>query len=113
MEEINFNKKKFVLLENSKTGKVNSETIFEYKQDGNVVTADYYGGTIKYGKIIAHKEGKELNMLYQCLTIDNELKAGKAIAAIVVTENNKVKLKLNWVWLTDDRTNGKSEYIEL
>ena len=42
-----------------------------------------------------------------------ELKAGKAIAAIVVTENNKIKLKLNWVWLTDDRTNGKSEYIEL
>ena len=80
MKTINFNNKRFILIDNSENGKVNSDTIFEYKQDGNLVTADYYGGSVKYGKIIAHIQNDKLEMLYQCLTIDNQLKAGKSIA---------------------------------
>jgi len=41
--KINFNNKKFALIENSKTGKVNSETLFKFKQSDDVVTADYFG----------------------------------------------------------------------
>ena len=113
MNNINFNNKKFILLENSKSGTVNSNTIFTYEQSGNLVTANYQGGVIKYGKIIAHKKKDELFMLYQCISIENELKAGKAIAKISLTKNNKIKLKLNWKWLTDDFSTGTSEYIEL
>ncbi|MBL0084531.1 MAG: hypothetical protein IPP37_19790 [Saprospiraceae bacterium] len=72
---------------------------FEYKQNGNLVTAEYYGGTIKYGKIIADLIDDELNMLYQCLTTDNQLKAGKGIAKVSLTDEGKIKLKLNWEWL--------------
>lgn len=64
---------------------MNSDTIFEYKQNGNIVTADYFGETIKYSKIIADLQGDKLSMLYQCLTTDNELKAGKAIAQISIS----------------------------
>ena len=112
MSEFNFNNKTFSLLENSKNGKVNSETIFKYKQEGNLVTADYYGGTIKYGKIIANLSNKTLNMLYQCITTENELKAGKAIAEISLTNDKKIKLKLNWKWLDKVNDSGISEYIE-
>ncbi len=113
MKKINFNNKKFSLLENSENGKVNSETIFEYKQDGNLVTADYYGGTIRYGKIIAHLDNNQLVMLYQCLTIENKLKAGKAIAEITITKANKIKLTLDWEWLNEEGQRGVSEYIEI
>ena len=112
MTGIDFNNKVFSLLENSENGKVNSETIFEYKQKGNLVTADYYGGTIKYGKIIANLKENKLDMLYLCITIENELKAGKAIADISFTENGKIKLILNWEWLGDKKETGVSEYIE-
>ena len=112
MSEINFNNKTFSLIENSENGKVNSETIFKYKQEGNLVTADYCGGTIRYGKIIAELKGNTLKMLYQCLTTDNELKAGKADAEISLTENNKIKLKLNWEWLGEKKDKGVSEYLE-
>jgi hypothetical protein len=111
--KINFNNKKFVLLENSKTGKVNSETLFKFKQSDDVVTADYFGGTIKYGEIIAHFTEKKLTLLYQCITQENELKAGKAIAEISLTEKDKIKLKLDWQWLTHDQSTGKSEYLEI
>lgn len=113
MKEISFNNKKFSLIENSENGKVNTDTIFEYKQDGDLVTANYYGGTIRYGKIIAYLENEQLNMLYQCLTMDNELKAGKAIAQISLTATNKIKLTLNWEWLNDQNKKGVSEYIEI
>lgn len=112
MSEFNFNNKTFSLVNNTENGKVNSETIFKYKQEGNLVTADYYGGTVKYGKIIALLNNNSLNMLYQCITTENELKAGKAIAEISLTENKKMKLKLNWEWLKDEDNKGVSEYIE-
>jgi len=113
MKNINFNNKKFALLENSKNGEVNSDTIFEYKQEGNLVTATYLGGSVRYGSIIAHLNDTELDMVYQCLTNDNQLKAGKAIAKVSLTDNNKIKLTLDWQWLTDTKGFGKSEYIEV
>src|SRR5690606_34316934 len=105
--------KKFVLIQNSDKGQVNSETVFEYKQANNLVTTDYYGGTIKYGKIIADLKDDELNMLYQCLTTDNQLKAGKALAKITMTDTGKMKLSLNWEWLTSSNEKGNSEYVEI
>lgn len=112
MGPIDFNNKTFSLLENSEKGTVNSDTVFTYKQKGNLVTADYSGGTIVYGKIIACLKDMELDMLYQCLTTSNELKAGKAIAVISFSENGKLKLRLNWQWLGDKNEKGISEYIE-
>lgn len=112
MDTFDLNNKKFVLIQNSEKGEVNSETIFEYQQDGNLVTADYSGGTIRYGKIIAEIKGDKLNMLYQCLTTDNQLKAGKAMAIISLTQEGKMKLMLDWEWLTNGNDKGKSEYIE-
>jgi hypothetical protein len=113
MNIFDFNNKRFALVQNSDNGQVNTETIFNYKQDQNLVTADYFGGTIKYGKIIAELSGDQLNMLYQCLTTDHQLKAGKALAQITLTENGKIKLVLNWEWLTNGNENGQSEYIEI
>ena len=113
MSIFNFNNKKFGLIQNSENGQVNLDTVFEYKQDNNLVTADYYGGTIKYGKIIADLQDDKLNMLYQCLTTDNELKAGKAVAQISLTDEGKMKLTLNWEWLTNPNNKGTSEYVEI
>lgn len=113
MKNYNFNNKKFGLIQNSENGQVSLDTIFEYRQNNNLVTADYFGGTIKYGKIIADLKGDELNMLYQCLTTDNLLKAGKALAKISLTETGKIKLSLDWQWLTDSKEKGQSEYIEI
>lgn len=113
MKPLNFNNKKFALLENSTNGKVDTETIFIYKQKGNLVTAEYHEGRIAYGKIIALLNKDKLDMLYQCMTTDNQLKAGKAIANITLSENQKIKLKLDWEWLNGNKTSGNSEYIEL
>ena len=104
--------KTFTLLENSENGAASNQTIFKYQQDGNLVTADYFGGSIRYGKIIAQLKTNQLHMLYQCLTIDDELKAGKAIADISLDKNGKIMLKLHWEWLNKKEIKGTSFYIE-
>jgi hypothetical protein len=77
MSQFNFHNKRFALIQNSESGQVNIDTVFEYQQNENLVTANYYGGTIQYGKIIANLEGDELNMLYQCITNDKQIKQVK------------------------------------
>lgn len=112
MTKVNFNNKRFKLLDNSVNGKVDAQTIFEYQQEGNLVTADYKGGSVIYGKIIAQHCGDTLKMLYQCYTKEKELKAGKATATIIMTEENQIKLELNWQWLESNQE-GSSTYIEI
>ena len=112
MPKFNFNNKTFYLIENSENGKVDLETVFKYQQKENIVTADYSGGTIKYGKIIATLDNDILNMMYQCVTTENELKAGKAIAKVSFTKENTIHLKLDWQWLNGNKEKGVSEYIE-
>ena len=113
MKPFDFNKKKFSLIENTESVKVNSDTVFEFYQKDDLVTANYFGGTIKYGKIIALLNGNKLNMIYQCVTTDNELKAGKAIADVSLNESEKIKLNLRWEWLNKANEKGTSEYLEI
>jgi hypothetical protein len=112
MVDFNFHNKTFYLVENSESGKVNADTIFKYQQEKNIITADYSGGTVKYGKIIATLDKDALTMLYQCVTIENELKAGTAIAKVSLNKENKILLKLDWQWLNGNQEKGISEYIE-
>ncbi len=113
MSAYNFDHKTFTLLENSAKGSASATTIFKYRQDGNLVTADYQGGAIRYGKIIARLEGEKLHMLYQCMTEAGDLKAGRAIADISMTADQKIRLQLNWEWLGEEEGKGVSEYVEV
>ncbi|MDB9835560.1 hypothetical protein OAC51_01510 [Flavobacteriaceae bacterium] len=111
MSQINLNNKTFVLLENSENGEVNCETLFNYKQHGTLVTADYSGGPILEGVIIGQFQGSELTMLYQCKTKKKELKAGKATAQVSTNSNGRIELHMKWEWLTSEES-GESVYIE-
>ena len=108
-----FNNKTFRLLKNSELGEVDSETEFRYSQTGDVVSADYSGGTVKKGKILAIHKGDHLDMVYHCVTTEDMLKAGKAIAQISVQPNGKLMLSLNWEWVNGDQGKGTSTYLEV
>jgi len=108
----NFNNKIFALLANSNNGEASAETTFEFSQDGDLVTADYFGGTILYGKIITILKGDQLHMSYQSVTNDHKFDSGKAIADIEHDQLGKIKLSLQWEWLNGSGETGVSEYIE-
>ena len=49
---MNYNNKRFRTVENSENGETTAETIFVYKQNGNIITSEYRGGQIVIGHLI-------------------------------------------------------------
>ena len=110
---MDLNNKKFVTIEN-KSGLSSNETVFHYFQNGTAITGTYKGGAIQEGFIVGKQiEESKIELLFQCLTTDGELKVGESKG--VVSQNSKGKLELNfdWNWLNGDLSGGKSAYIEL
>ena len=110
---MNLDNKKFVTSEN-KSGLSSNETIFHYSQRGTTITGKYKGGSILEGLIIGKQtQDSKIELLYQCLTTEGELKAGKSKGTISKTQSGKLKLRFDWNWLNGDLSGGKSEYIEI
>lgn len=62
---MNYNDKKFRPISNTENGETSNETLFHYKQDGNILTSDYSGGKIKQGHLIGLVDEKgTINMRY-------------------------------------------------
>lgn len=110
---MNLDNKKFKTKEN-KEGLSSNETIFHYSQKNNIITGKYSGGKILKGFLL----GKELSenrieLLYQCLTTDEQLLAGESSGIVITNEEGLMEIKFDWNWLNGDKSGGKSQYIEI
>ncbi|MFT4665697.1 MAG: hypothetical protein ACI8YQ_002912 [Polaribacter sp.] len=52
-------------------------------------------------------------MRYHCLTTEDVLKSGKAIAKVILNEEQKILLHLDWEWLDGGGEKATSVYIEM
>ncbi len=110
---MNLNDKKFITIEN-RSGLSTFETVFHYFQDGTTITGTYKGGAIQEGFIVGKQtEPSKIELLFQCLTTENELKVGQSIGVISTTKNGKLKLTFDWSWLNGDLSQGTSQYVEV
>jgi hypothetical protein len=106
---MNYNDKKFRLISNTENGETSNETLFHYKQIGNILTSEYSGGKIKYGHLIGlvDKSGT-IEMSYHQVNGNNELMTGMCISTPEILENGKIRLHENWEWTSGDQTKGSS-----
>jgi hypothetical protein len=111
---ISYHNKRFRPIANTENGETSSETIFHYFQEGNVVTANYSGGQIISGNLIAlvDKNGC-LNMRYQQLNLKGELMTGICLSAPEVLPNGKIRLHEKWEWTSGDKSKGESIIEEI
>ena len=106
---INYNGRKFVSIENTDNGEVSSETLFEYKQEGNIISATYSGGEIIKGFLIGIvKEDECLEFRYNHVNIKNEIRGGKCTSTPKILPDGRIRLYENWKWLDDKETEGNS-----
>lgn len=111
--ELNLNNKRFVTRVN-KNGLSSNETVFQYYQNGKTITGSYKGGAIAEGNLIGkHIGNNKIELLYQCLTDNGELKSGQSIGIVLKNSEGKFVLKFDWKWLNGALTSGQSEYIEV
>lgn len=74
---MNYNNKKFRPVQNSENGETSEETIFEYKQTGNILTSEYKGGQIIKGHLIGLvDEDGTIEMRYHQINNKGELMTG-------------------------------------
>ena len=111
---MNYNNKKFKTLSNSGNGETSSETVFHYKQEGNLLTATYSGGKIKYGHLIGLvDESGKIDMRYHQANTDGQLMTGICQSSPEVLSNGKLRLHENWQWTSGDKSKGTSVIEEI
>ncbi len=106
---INYNGRKFVSIENTDNGEVSSKTFFEYKQEGNIISATYSGGHIIQGILIGIvKEDSCLEFRYNHVNSKNEIRGGKCVSTPEILSDGRIRLYENWKWLDTEATEGNS-----
>ena len=107
--KINYNNKKFRPVQNSDNGAVSAQTVFEYKQEGNILTAIYSGGEIVKGQLIGLvDENGKINMRYQQVNKTGLLQTGICESTPEVLGSGKIRLHEKWKWTSGDCSQGTS-----
>lgn len=107
--KLNYDNRKFVLIQNSATGEVGSDTVFHYRQDGELDWAEYSGGGIVRGMLIAKCDGDGiLDLRYQHLNRSGELMTGICKSTPEILPDGRIRLNENWQWTSGDLLSGES-----
>ncbi len=112
--QFNLEGKIFASIDNSGNSEIGEETIFLYHQDGNIAWAEYEGGSILKGHLIANiLNDSKLDMRYHHITVRGELCFGKCISTPEILPDGRLKFKEQWQLLSGDNLSGYSEIIEV
>jgi hypothetical protein len=105
--------KTFRAIANSRNGSISTDTTMTFvSDDERGIRGVYSGGKIRNGQVLARrKDHCTVEMLYQCLTIASELKAGRALARFSDRPDKTLCMHLDWQWLTGDQSGGVSEWV--
>ena len=110
----NLNGKKFKPLSNTDNGDAGKETIFSYHQKGSRVWADYAGGSVIHGNLLAIQDSNGcLDMYYQHINTQNKMMIGRCTSVPSLTSEGKIQLHENWQWLNGDQSEGESTIVEI
>ena len=91
------NNKTMNVIETSKNGIVNKETIFHFEQNANTVKANYSGGRIREGYLVGQLNDEILKFTYCQQRITGELDHGESECILSIEKGSgKVKLKENF-----------------
>lgn len=106
---IDYNDKVFKPIENTENGETSGETVFLYKQFGNILTSEYSGGKIKKGHLIGLvDENGNIDMRYHQVNNNGEIMTGICKSNPEILENGKIRLHESWQWTSGDKSKGES-----
>lgn len=111
---INYDGRKFIPKINSVNGEVCEHTVFTYRQNGELLWAEYSGGDILKGYLIGTVlDNGELDFTYHHMNKEMQVKTGKCHSVPNVLENGKIELSEKWEWTSGDFSKGESLLIEV
>jgi hypothetical protein len=106
---INYNNKSFRPISNTENGETSNETVFIYRQAGNILTSEYSGGKIMKGHLIGLvDENGQIEMRYHQVNEKGELMTGICKSIPELLSNGKIRLHESWEWTSGDKSKGQS-----
>ncbi len=114
MNKINYDGRVFRVVKTSDEGDVDADTRFYYRQSGNIVTADYHGGDIIVGHMIAICDAKEnLQMRYHHVNRSGQLMTGTCHTVPEILPDGRLRLHETWQWTSGNLASGTSVLEEI
>jgi hypothetical protein len=89
--------RRFAAVENV-GGEVTAATVFEYRQDGELVWARYRGGAVRLGFVVGKRIGDRLQVRYSHLNMDGETANGRCSTVIQRDPGGLLTLVEEWQW---------------
>jgi hypothetical protein len=106
---MNYHNKCFRPISNTNNGESSSETVFEYRQDGKILTSTYSGGKIVSGHLLAVVDEKgHIDMRYHHVNSEGQLMTGICKSTPEILPNGKIRLHEKWRWTAGDCSEGES-----
>jgi hypothetical protein len=106
---INYNHKSFRPVSNTNNSETSAETIFHYRQEGNLLTAHYSGGNIKFGQLIGIVDAHgQIDMRYHHVSTKDELMTGICKSIPEILDGGRIRLHETWRWTCGDLSSGTS-----
>lgn len=111
---INYNNKKFEVVSSSINSETTSNTVFVYKQIGNIVTCTYKGDTIIEGHLLGLvADGGTINIRYHQINIKGKLTTGICTSTPKINAEGSLTLHESWQWTSGDKSSGSSILQEI
>jgi hypothetical protein len=90
--------KTFRVVRNDGPGaEVNAETVFRYRQTGDLVEADYRGGRVALGRLVGVLVEDRLEQAYVQVNTVGEIRSGRSTIRVAV-EAGRIRLIDEWEW---------------
>ncbi len=107
MKKINYNGRVFRPIQTAETGEADASTTFHYFQDGDIVWAEYSGGSIVRGHLIAKVAASgDLDMRYHHVNTSGELMTGTCHSRPELLADGRIRLHETWQWTSGDMSSG-------
>jgi len=102
-----YDNKTFRSITNTSNGEVGGDTLFHYHQQDKIVWADYAGGGIVKGFLIATLQADNtLDMRYEHVNTQGELMTGRCQSTPERLPDGRIRLYERWQWTSGDSTPG-------
>ena len=112
--QINYNNKQFRPITNAENGETSLETVFLYRQNGDILTASYKGGKIATGHLLGKvDEFGNIEMRYHQINTAGELMTGFCHSKPEILADGRLRLHETWQWTSGDCSKGKSILEEI
>lgn len=106
---MNYDNTYFRPVSNTENGETSEETLFHYRQNGNILTCSYSGGHIVSGQLIGLVDTDgNIDMRYHQVNSKGELMTGMCRSTPEMLPDGRIRLHETWQWTSGDQSKGNS-----